>query len=744
MPIFTIQAPDGRKIRIEAPDESTAMRGAQEWVSSNPLQPKSANPTTATPEAPDEEMRRVMGGDWMGGAASANEAAPQPAAPDPDVVSRLRSGRARFSQLPRDQQEAIARSERTGINSTVRSLARGIPFLGGALDEMNAATAAASGGLIGGSQAPSYGERYEDNIAYERALDKTFDADRPAASLAGRVAGGGAATLAAAPLVAGAGAASAVGRTALGLGARSLPGAVARGATAGLLQGAAAGAGEAEGGFVDRGAGAVVGGGIGAGLGAALPLVVGVGTALANRMRGNSAPLSDVSRPVRNYVADKVDPDSLIRQQQELARLGPQAMLADVSPEFQGVARGLAARPGSRGPVVEALLDRTAGSNARLRDDVISAVGNARPADSIQNAFRASQEALSSRYARALKDAAPVDTMSALAVVDRLSRDAKGETARALSKARDLLATTQNLPAGPVRVPDVSARGMLNARQELDGLIAAVAENPESRNAVRSLTMVRQQLDGALTQAVPGLKRLDNAFAALARQSEAATAGGGIMATGKTALNPATLREQQLGMIPAERRAMAAGTRAELDRIMGTNGNDAQAIRRNIRGSDAAGDWNPQKLQMVFGREPANRVMGAVDREVAFQNTANRITGGSDTGMTRDFADFLKGLETPLRLPGQGPQDAIGRAIAAANLASRTLGGSTGTRRAERATEDFVKLVTARGTQRDELIEQLIRLADEQRRVSGALTPAIQSGLSLGREGARSSQSQRR
>lgn len=36
MPVFTIQAPDGRKIRIEAADQVTAVRGAQEWASSNP------------------------------------------------------------------------------------------------------------------------------------------------------------------------------------------------------------------------------------------------------------------------------------------------------------------------------------------------------------------------------------------------------------------------------------------------------------------------------------------------------------------------------------------------------------------------------------------------------------------------------------------------------------------------------------------------------------------------------------
>lgn len=36
MAVFTIQAPDGRKIKVEAPDEATALRGAQEWAAANP------------------------------------------------------------------------------------------------------------------------------------------------------------------------------------------------------------------------------------------------------------------------------------------------------------------------------------------------------------------------------------------------------------------------------------------------------------------------------------------------------------------------------------------------------------------------------------------------------------------------------------------------------------------------------------------------------------------------------------
>lgn len=43
MAIYTIGTPDGRKLRIEAPDEATAIRGAQEWAASQgQVQPQSA------------------------------------------------------------------------------------------------------------------------------------------------------------------------------------------------------------------------------------------------------------------------------------------------------------------------------------------------------------------------------------------------------------------------------------------------------------------------------------------------------------------------------------------------------------------------------------------------------------------------------------------------------------------------------------------------------------------------------
>ncbi|WP_131798279.1 hypothetical protein, partial [Devosia elaeis] len=53
MAVYTIQAPDGRRIKIRANDEQTAVQGAQEWAAANPKVPDGnvANPSDAYTEA---------------------------------------------------------------------------------------------------------------------------------------------------------------------------------------------------------------------------------------------------------------------------------------------------------------------------------------------------------------------------------------------------------------------------------------------------------------------------------------------------------------------------------------------------------------------------------------------------------------------------------------------------------------------------------------------------------------------
>lgn len=110
MAVYTIQAPDGRKIKIEAGDEATAVRGAQEWAAANPT----ATKLTGTPGKMDPAQA---------GVSQNVQFAPgqqPPTAYKPDLM--------------------------TATAATVNGLVNSVPFLQGATDQIMART----GQLFGG------------------------------------------------------------------------------------------------------------------------------------------------------------------------------------------------------------------------------------------------------------------------------------------------------------------------------------------------------------------------------------------------------------------------------------------------------------------------------------------------------------------------------------------------------------------------------------------------------------------
>lgn len=74
MPVYTIEAPDGRRIKVEAADEATALKGAMEWAAQNPKQDaqspaQALTPTQAT--APTKDMGQQFMGSMEAGLAGA-------------------------------------------------------------------------------------------------------------------------------------------------------------------------------------------------------------------------------------------------------------------------------------------------------------------------------------------------------------------------------------------------------------------------------------------------------------------------------------------------------------------------------------------------------------------------------------------------------------------------------------------------------------------------------------------------
>lgn len=97
MPVFTIQAPDGRKIRIQANDQETALKGAQEWAAANPAQSMaSAAPSDAPPAGAKPGSKEYA--DWALSRAKAGLSIPQVSPRPPefggtqDLVGAIQGG----------------------------------------------------------------------------------------------------------------------------------------------------------------------------------------------------------------------------------------------------------------------------------------------------------------------------------------------------------------------------------------------------------------------------------------------------------------------------------------------------------------------------------------------------------------------------------------------------------------------------------------------------------------------------
>lgn len=360
------------------------------------------------------------------------------------------------------------------------------------------------------------------------------------------------------------------------------------------------------------------------------------------------AAIDGLTPQAASYMANNLSSPALLPQQMaDLQKLGPTATMADVSPSWMGVARAAAARPDTRDTVVNTLTDRAAGANTRLGQDLNSALGPAQVPSQVAADITSAQKALGPSYDQAFQNARAVDTRPIADNLESAATNLRGPAQSAVQQVRSYL----NIPGTDVLDPHPGA--LFQTRSAIDGLLKT-EQNPQ---VVRQLSIARQQVDDALAASVPGIKNIDAQWQELARQKEALAQGSTVLDTGKTALWPQEFQvQQQANAVPAgtmvgpSASALRSqqGTRAELERIVGTTANDPAALRRAIQ---SEGDWNRAKMAGQFGQAPAQQVFDAVDREGKFANTANRVTAGSDTAMANRFGQFLDQQSVPKTVP---------------------------------------------------------------------------------------------
>lgn len=472
----------------------------------------------------------------------------------------------------------------------------------------------------------------KDLYAARQATERA-QRDNPWTSLAGNVTGAVAGTLpaiAAAPEL-------------FGGGAASLP---IRSAVSAITGGGIGGADAAVRSSGDPGAmatGALAGAGAGL-AGPAIGQVAGnIGRRVIDYFGNRSAAVAaGTTQNAAVHLRRALEADGLtpVQVNQRLADLGQDAMLADVGPNLQQTAAGLVAKPGEARAVMQnAMRERDAGANARIRSTLDAELGPAPIPSRIETSIRDNQRALSPAYEAAFRNARAVDTQPLAETLDSAIVNLRGEAQTAARSVRRML----NIEGTDQLDPHPGA--LFQTRQAIDGML----DDATDGNVRRILTQARQAVDDQLTRSVPGIKDVDARFAELARQERALERGQTVFDSGRGTPIPQELAEEvQQASLPQGRLIgpsavpvrLREGARAEIERIVGTNANDRVALQRLIKGE---GDWNPQKLATLFGPEKARRVLQVLDAEKTFADTSDFVTRNSFTAARTEAVKALDG-----------------------------------------------------------------------------------------------------
>lgn len=536
--------------------------------------------------------------------AMQGQAAPAPAAADQSAY---------FSDLPIPGTLSPAKPDLRyhspipggdAINAFATGFAENIPILGPltnrAADEV-------------GSRLASMitGRPREEVLAQGQDLAQRARDDNPIATTAGAVAGS------VGPLMS-------LGTTKVGEQALGLAGPLWQRMVAGGASGSMIAAGDA----MARGedANQVLGqGGMGLGFGTAMPLAERALSPIARMLFGQNVPKA-AQNLGRNLEREGIDPNTLM---QRINELGPDAVLADLGPNMQRQAGAIASLSGEGQSILrDALVRRAQGTNARIQGDVDAALGTAPIPSRVQETIREGQDGLSPAYRDVLQGASPVDTTPLATWLDDVAFRDRGPAQSAAQKVRQMLDETGN--AGTL---STNPETLLSTRKAIDGLMSSETNT----DVLGVLSRARREVDGMLGGAVPGIKEVDAQFAELARQNSAVDAGQQMLESGRTAPRPAEAADmmaqgaQPEGLLVGPSGAafrLTQGARAEIDRIIGTTGNNLTALKSALKGD---GSWNRERLVTLFGKDKADSLLGVLEREQRYAQTFDTVTRNSET-----------------------------------------------------------------------------------------------------------------
>ncbi len=655
MPVFEITAPDGKAYEIEGPDAQGALAALQKHLGAPAAAP------AAAPVAPPADPFAAPTG-----------------AEVPPALAAMGYGE-------------LARTAGRTADNIVRAAANGMTF--GMGDRFAGAMDALTG------RAPSVSE----GIKAQRAESEARRAEQPAAAVVGEVAGG---------LTGGVGLAKSgltlAGRVGPGL----LPRVVGYGAE-GAAYGAAHGAGttysERIADYIEN---AKKGATTGALIGGALPVAGNAAGALYRtgaaflgpRVEGASRGASALLR-----AAAQADEAGLLN----LPTMGPDAMLVDAGPAMLGLGQGAGTGTGTgRSALVNALRERDARTGQRLAEALDTNLGPAPIPSQVEAGLKGARKALSPEYEAAFEGARAVDTPAVIGKIDEMIPNVRGEARTALMSVRNDLHITD--AQGLTQVPDPHPRALMAVREAIDGAL----KGETNTNVQRVLGDVRRLVDGELADKVPGIKAVDAKYAELKRQSDALERGQQLLDPGRaTVVRPAELVDEMAGMTPGQQARLREGTRAEVDRLVGTNVNDLNTLERKI---GTPQDWNSQKLETIFGEGPVANVAKALMDNRRFRQSYQDIVQNSQTAQRTSAARAMEGSEG-----GNVPRDVTltGIGLKALNAVAKAISGASNA-----ATKDEIgRILAEQGPGAQRVARALLESARQTGQNSRAINRVLSS-----------------
>lgn len=343
---------------------------------------------------------------------------------------------------------------------------------------------------------------------------------------------------------------------------------------------------------------------IGGGIGAAFPLAGKAVGALKDAFLGSPAAKAFAAA----MTADQLAPGAANRLMQAA---GPGAVAADLGPNMQHLAGGLAMAPGeAQKIVVNNLSSRAANTSNRLTGDVASILGEGAPISAVIGPIVAAQKAAAAPLYEAVRPMA-IEMTPAL---QQLQSTPMGKAA--FERAAQMAANDGMSGAG------TTVGFMDYVKQSLDDAYGVASRSGEN-NVARQAASMAKTLTAEIDSQVPQYAAARDAFAGPAKVLDAVDAGQSVF-TRK--MSPDELRQAMASMSSSEKDGLLQGVQAAVHEMIGNARTDAAGVKALFASSAAK-----EKLAMLLGQDAADALEAALAREATFARTTNVAMGNSET-----------------------------------------------------------------------------------------------------------------